>query len=274
MFTASHHGLIENQPLHYIDVGQGPVIVFIHGLFLNSQVWQQQINKLSTQYRCIAIDLWGHGQSRSIPANTQSLLDVASQIKILLQQLNINEYHLVGHDCGAAISAEITLSSPTKVKSLVMLNSFIGFEPQVNCLKYQQWLDEINQCQVIQPALADTIASLMQAKDASDNATDLSAQISNNLQSYDAEQAIALAKFAKMAIYKRDTLELSEQFTLPVLAMVGVENKLRTVLESYLMSDDIDGCQLVHIQHAGHIAMQEQVEQVTQVLSEFFHKYA
>ncbi|QIR14719.1 alpha/beta fold hydrolase [Shewanella aestuarii] len=273
MFSASQHGLIDDQPLHFIDVGQGPTVVFLHGLFLNSQVWQHQLSQLSSHYRCIAIDLWGHGQSSAIPENTYSLLDVASQIEALLLQLNIEEYHLVGHDCGAAIAAEMILNRPTQIKSLVMLNSFIGFEPQINCLKYQQWLEDIHTQQAIQPQLADTIASLMLAKNLTQE-TDFADQISSRLQNYNADQAIALAKFAKMAIYKRDTLDLCEQLTLPTLVMVGVENKLRTVLESYLMSEDIDGSELIHIQQAGHIAMLEQAEQVTQVISEFLNKHA
>lgn len=268
MLSSSKHCLIDQQPLHYTDIGQGDVIVLLHGLFANRQIWQAQLQSLSQHYRCIAIDLWGHGDSKSIPATTRNLLDVAQHIESALAELNIEQYHIIGHGCGGAIAAEMVLKAPAKVKSLVMINAFIGFEPEVNCVKYQQWLDIINDTKTITRELADTISPLMFAKTNQDATT--VAQLSLQLQNIDSQQVPVLSRFAHMAIFKRDTMEFVEQFTLPTLVIVGVENHLRTVLESYLMSDEISGAKLHHVQLAGHLAMQEKADEINQLLINFY----
>ncbi|MCW3173983.1 alpha/beta fold hydrolase [Shewanella subflava] len=270
MLSNSKQGLIEQQPLHFFDVGQGDVIVLLHGLFANKHIWQAQVQHLSGQYRCIAIDLWGHGDSKTIPENTTNLIDVAGHITQLLTDLQIAQYHIIGHGCGAAIAAEMVLQQPSNVKSLVMLNAFIGFEPEVNCLKYQQWLDVMNQTQSITENLADTISRLMFAKGMQEN--QLINQFSQELRNIDSKQVPVLSRFAHMAIYKRDTMELVEQLTVPTLVIVGVENQLRTVLESYLMSDDIDGASLYHLAEAGHLAMVEQPAQLNSLLQQFYQQ--
>jgi pimeloyl-ACP methyl ester carboxylesterase len=270
MLSNSKQALIEQQPLHYTDHGQGDVVVLLHGLFADRQIWQAQVTHLSQHYRCIAIDLWGHGDSKSIPAKTRNLVDVASHIAQFLADIEIADYHIIGHGCGAAIAAEMVLLQPSKVKSLVMLNAFIGFEPEVNCVKYQQWLDVMNQTKIITEELANTISTLMFAKGISDH--NLVNQFSQQLIKIDSQQVPMLSRFAHMAIYKRDTMELVEQFTLPTLVIIGVENQLRTVLESYLMSDDIDGASLHHLAGAGHLAMVEQPTQINTLLENFYQQ--
>ncbi|MCT7941397.1 MULTISPECIES: alpha/beta fold hydrolase [Shewanella] len=270
MLSNSKQGLIDQQPLHYTDNGQGDVIVLLHGLFADKHIWQAQVQYLSEHYRCIAIDLWGHGDNKTIPAKTRNLIDVATHITQLLADLEIAQYHIVGHGCGAAIAAEMVLQQPSKVKSLVMLNAFIGFEPEVNCVKYQQWLDVMNQTKTITKELANTISTLMFAKGQQD--INLVNQLSQQLSNIDSQQIPVLSRFAHMAIYKRDTMELVEQLTLPTLVIIGVENQLRTVLESYLMSDDIDGASLHHLADAGHLAMVEQPEQINTLLHHFYQQ--
>ncbi|MGZ9898446.1 alpha/beta fold hydrolase [Shewanella gaetbuli] len=267
MLTTDLQYSIDNHPLHFADIGNGEAIIFLHGLFANSQIWQAQCQELSKHYRCITIDLWGHGNSTTFNENCQSLVDVADHIDQLVSSLKIDQYHLIGHGCGATIAAEIALKYPVKTKSLTLLNGFIGYEPQVNCAKYQLWLDEINQTQKINHQLATTISQLMVAKGS--NHQHIIEGFAKQLSGYSDTQAVAISQFAHQAIYKRDTFELVEQLTLPTMVIVGVENQLRTVLESYLMSDEIDGACLHHISNAGHLTMIEQPEALNTLLSKF-----
>jgi pimeloyl-ACP methyl ester carboxylesterase len=48
---------------HYQLVGEGPTLLFLHGFGVNSRIWRQQIKYFSDNYRVIAVDLPGHGQS-------------------------------------------------------------------------------------------------------------------------------------------------------------------------------------------------------------------
>jgi pimeloyl-ACP methyl ester carboxylesterase len=278
MFTLLPHKIIDNQPLHYSDEGHGPVVIFCHGLLANSHMWRAQIDVLAKQYRCIAIDFWGHGQTMTIPESTQNLQDVAQQVLILMDMLNIHSAAIIGHGSGGAIAAELILRAPARINGLVMLNSFVGFEPQVNCIKYQGLMAQIANEQMISTALAQTISRLFFSKDIEQlisqdpHLTAVIEQFSAELTTYSGTQIAVLLKFANMAIFKRDTLEFVESLTLPTLVAVGLSGYLRTALESYLMHDAIDGSQLVNIEQAGHFANVEKPTTFNQHLIDFLDK--
>ena len=297
MTTHSHTLTIAGQPLHYTDQGQGNTLVFIHGLLGNKVQWQSQIDALKANYRCIAIDLWGHGDSQTMPENTANLKDIASQLLSMLTALNINSCSLISLGTGCAIASEMALLSPKNINALVMINGFIGFEPEVNCVKYQGMLDEVQLNNGISTALAKQIATLFfntQAQKTAVKTDTVTNAVTNEIESasidsqisdeamaalaqqlteINAVQLSALVKFVPMAIYKRDTLEDAERFCLPSLILASNNNKLRTPLEAYLMQDTLDGSQLTQIPNAGHWVHLEQAEQLKQLISQFLQQH-
>ncbi|GGP61380.1 alpha/beta fold hydrolase [Shewanella saliphila] len=269
---------INQHPLHYVDQGTGPVLLFCHGLLASSQMWQAQIIELSTQYRCIAVDFWGHGQSTTLPEHCENLQDVAKDLLNLMDTLEVSNFAVIGHGSGGAIATEMVLMAPARVQGLVMLNSFVGFEPQVNCVKYQGFMAQVANIQAMPTALATSLTELFFSKDAMQLSQQNGAlaqaieQFNQQLTDINAVQVAPLLKFANMAIFKRDTLESVEALTLPTLIAVGLNGYLRTALESYLMHDCIDGSQLLHIDQAGHLANIEQPDFFNQHLIDFLSK--
>ncbi|AVI68047.1 2-succinyl-6-hydroxy-2,4-cyclohexadiene-1-carboxylate synthase [Shewanella sp. WE21] len=265
--------VIADRKLSYLDVGSGPVLLFGHSYLWDSAMWAPQIATLSAQYRCIVPELWGHGQSDLLPNNCKTLLDIADQMLELIDALEISHFSVVGQSVGAMWGAELVLKAPTRVKTLVMLNSFIGFEPEVTRAKYDGMLDMITAAKAIPAPLISAISPLFFANDAANNTPELVTGFEQSLASITAEQIPTIVKLGRMIFGRRDTMEYAEQLTLPCLIMAGVEDKARSVLESYLMSDAIDGSQLVHIPAAGHISTLEQAEFINQHLADFLAKH-
>lgn len=265
--------VIADRKLSYLDVGSGPVLLFGHSYLWDSAMWAPQIATLSAQYRCIVPELWGHGQSDLLPNNCKTLLDIADQMLELMDALEITHFSVVGQSVGAMWGAELVLKAPTRVKTLVMLNSFIGFEPEVTRAKYDGMLDMITAAKAIPAPLISAISPLFFANDAANNTPELVTDFEQSLASITAEQILTIVKLGRMIFGRRDTMEYAEQLTLPCLIMAGVEDKARSVLESYLMSDAIDGSQLVHIPAAGHISTLEQAEFINQHLADFLAKH-
>lgn len=269
MTAPKHHTImLAEHTLHYTDTGPdtGPVLLFCHGLLGNKAQWQGQIANLSQEYRCIAVDLWGHGESSTIPSEVNSLKEVADNLVQLLTELSISQCAIIAQGSGCAIAAEMALLFPKGIKALVMLNGFIGFEPEVNCIKYQDLLNKVVAEKGFTRALAEQIAPLFFSKQQPNQAL-LEAFISE-LMAIEAAQISALAKFAAMTIYKRDTLELAEQFCLPSLVLSAKDDALRTGLEAYLMQDCLDGSQLMSVP-GGHWAHVEQGEPVSGLITDF-----
>lgn len=265
--------VIADRKLSYLDVGSGPVLLFGHSYLWDSAMWAPQIATLSAQYRCIVPELWGHGQSDLLPNNCKTLFDIADQMLELMDALEITHFSVVGQSVGAMWGAELVLKAPTRVKTLVMLNSFIGFEPEVTRAKYDGMLDMITAAKAIPAPLISAISPLFFANDAVNRTPELVMGFEQSLATIAAEKIPTIVQLGRMIFGRRDTLEYAEQLTLPCLIMAGVEDKARSVLESYLMSDAIDGSQLVHIPAAGHISTLEQAEFICQHLTDFLAKH-
>ncbi|KEK28240.1 alpha/beta fold hydrolase [Shewanella xiamenensis] len=265
---------IAGSQLSYLDIGTGPTLLFGHSYLWDSAMWAPQIALLSKSYRCIVPDLWGHGQSGTVPENCHSLLDISEHMLALMDALEIETFSLIGLSVGAMWGAELVLKAPARVKTLAMLDSFIGFEPEITRAKYFGMLDMIQTAGSIPPALINAISPLFFADNAKANNPELVQRFESDLAALMPERIPDIVKLGRIIFGRRDTLEFAEQFTLPCLIMVGVEDKARSVLESYLMSDAINGSQLVHIPSAGHISSLEQAEFVNQQLLAFLSQYA
>ncbi|MFB2774048.1 alpha/beta fold hydrolase [Shewanella xiamenensis] len=265
---------IAGSQLSYLDIGTGPALLFGHSYLWDSAMWAPQIALLSKSYRCIVPDLWGHGQSGTVPENCHSLLDISEHMLALMDALELETFSLIGLSVGAMWGAELVLKAPARVKTLAMLDSFIGFEPEITRAKYFGMLDMIQTAGSIPPALINAISPLFFADNAKANNPELVQRFESDLAALTPERIPDIVKLGRIIFGRRDTLEFAEQFTLPCLIMVGVEDKARSVLESYLMSDAINGSQLVHIPSAGHISSLEQAEFVNQQLLAFLSQYA
>lgn len=105
----------------YFDIGSGSIIVWVHGVGLNAEVWLPQISLFSNQYRCLAYDTLGHGSS-DLPPEDASLQHYLDQLHRFLDALEIEQTILVGHSMGALIATGFAIQHPHRIKGLVGLN--------------------------------------------------------------------------------------------------------------------------------------------------------
>ncbi|MGS0681999.1 alpha/beta fold hydrolase [Shewanella sp. 125m-7] len=266
-FSANRHQLnIDGSTLSYLDIGQGPVLLMGHSYLWDSDMWAPQIAHLSQSYRCIVPDLWGHGFSGALPENCRNLRAVAAQMLSLMDALDIDTFSVLGLSVGAMWGAELALKAPTRVQHLIMLGSFIGYEPEITRDKYYAMLDVIKAEQTISPKIIDAITPLFFAHQPK---AELVAQLTQKLSHFDSDNIDTLYQLGRMIFGRRDTMDDAELFTLPCLIMTGVEDKARSVLEGYLMHDAIHGSKYVHIPDCGHISTLEQAEFVNQQIELF-----
>ncbi len=99
-----------------------PVVVLIHGLGLCSSLWDEYLDMLSTRFRVLIYDLYGHGASSpaSVPLNLSVFTD---QIVDLLDALAIDRVHLVGFSIGGMIGRKFATLHSHRLHSLVVMNS-------------------------------------------------------------------------------------------------------------------------------------------------------
>ena len=97
--------------LAYDFRGSGPPLVFVHGLTFDRASWQPIIDRLAGAYRCIAVDLPGHGDSDGPP---RPLEDIAAALHRLLDEAGIDRPVVVGHSMGVPVVCIYAAAYPVR----------------------------------------------------------------------------------------------------------------------------------------------------------------
>jgi pimeloyl-ACP methyl ester carboxylesterase len=115
--------------LFYVDTGaprpNAPVITFIHGFTASSNVYRNQIEYFRSNFRVVALDLLGHGESsRPLPETAGKLYHhdgFLESVIALLAHLSISQTNVVAWSMGTGAALELARQHPGKVDSLVLI---------------------------------------------------------------------------------------------------------------------------------------------------------
>jgi len=88
--------------LHYLEAGSGPPLVMIPGWSQTAEQFKHQIDVLSGRYRCIAIDMRGHGESEKVGFGYK-IQRLAKDLHEFLAGLDLAKVALLGHSMGCSI---------------------------------------------------------------------------------------------------------------------------------------------------------------------------
>lgn len=109
--------------LHYTSTGTGEAtVVLTHGLAASAAVWAAQIAALAPQYRTLAWDLRGHGQSAPHPAPCM-LADLATDLRYVLDAAGVERAVVLGHSAGGVIAIRFALDHPERTRALVLVGT-------------------------------------------------------------------------------------------------------------------------------------------------------
>lgn len=125
--------LANGMSIGYVDRGprDGVPVVLIHGFTNNARSWTPLIPYLDPRFRLIVVDVRGHGIS-SKPECCYTRLDMAYDIKLLLDQLHINSAHIIGHSLGSIVSQMFAETWPERTRHVVLIGSTGGVRADCN----------------------------------------------------------------------------------------------------------------------------------------------
>ncbi len=110
---------------HVQRMGEGPTAVLIHGTGAATHSWSALAPLLAAGHDVIAMDLPGHGFTRSEDGRRISLPNVATAIGALLKKLDVAPDLLVGHSAGAAIAARMALDGWAQPARIIGINAAV-----------------------------------------------------------------------------------------------------------------------------------------------------
>ena len=101
--------VVHSTALAYEERGTGVPVVFVHGLTFNRGTWRPIIDRLADRFRCIAVDLPGHGESSGLPRSWE---DLGHRLAAFITALEIERPVLVGHSHGGALVSMLAATYP------------------------------------------------------------------------------------------------------------------------------------------------------------------
>lgn len=114
------HSLRSDSPgvcegLAYNVIGDGPPLLFLHGLSYDHRIWTPFIQILARDYRCIAVDLPGHGDSpASFVLDAYHPNEIAGRLRIVVEHLGIERPLIIGHSLGGALATFYAAASDVR----------------------------------------------------------------------------------------------------------------------------------------------------------------
>lgn len=103
-----------------------PALLFVHGYRANTHAWDAIAPFFTSQYRVLAVDLMGMGQSDHL-AHYGRTADFAAELITAVDQGAQAPVTLVGHSFGGACGIHFTANQPDRVKQLVLIDTMVEF---------------------------------------------------------------------------------------------------------------------------------------------------
>ncbi|MDG1279548.1 MAG: alpha/beta hydrolase [Algoriphagus sp.] len=256
---------INGAKIYYQDTGMGEeTIVFSHGLLYSNRMFQDQIDFLKTNYRVIAYDHRGQGQSESIgPFDMETLTEDAAQI---IKKLVKGPVHFAGLSMGGFVGMRLAARHSKLIKSLILLDTSANPEPVENLPKYKMLNGIVKWFGVI-PPVANQVMPIMFAQSWLNDPINKESikfwkkQLSSNKKS--------ITGPVEGVIYRKGVENELSKINCPAMIIVGDEDVATKPEKAKFIQMGIKGSKLHMVTGAGHSSSIEKPEEINKLIKEW-----
>jgi 3-oxoadipate enol-lactonase len=224
------------------------------------------IPKLSTQYRTIALDLRGHGESEK-PDMAYSIQLFSEDLLCFLQELRIINAHVLGLSLGAAVAQQLALDHQERIRSLILLSPF-----SYNDSNLQENLSTLREAVIIGglPAFFDAVIKLAVTPDFITANADAIPQMKKECVRMNSRAAILHAIDACMNFDVRDRIS---QISQPSLVISGREDVLTLIHLAEQIHLSIKSSEWKIMEGVGHnLLAPHKVPELAKIILEFLQR--
>jgi pimeloyl-ACP methyl ester carboxylesterase len=120
----SQYAAVNGIRLHYVSVGQGKLIMFVHGFPEFWYEWEKQLVEFGRDYQAVAPDMRGYNLS-SKPANIEEyhVKNLIEDLRALTKHLGHEKLIMVAHDWGGGVAWSAAIRHPELLEKLIIINS-------------------------------------------------------------------------------------------------------------------------------------------------------
>ncbi len=248
---------VNNLNLSYSDHGPDdtPVIIFIHGFPFNKSMWSIQVDALNDNYRVIAYDIRGHGQSAE--GNEDFTIDsFVNDLISLLDALKIDKAVLCGLSLGGYIALNAVEKHPERFEALVLSDTQCVSDTPEAKEKRIMAIESIRENGV--EKFADEMIKKLFAPDSFSTKKKEIAAVKEMIMNTSEH---SLCNTLNALAERKETCSHLHKINMPVLIMVGKEDKITPPAAARLLHDNIQNSYLTILEHAGHLTNMENPEE-------------
>lgn len=258
----------------YRDEGTGEVLLLIHGIGGSSNNWRALIPTLSKNYRVVAPDLLGHGQSDK-PRGDYSLGAFAVWLRDFLDALGVSRVTVVGHSLGGGIAMQFTHQHREYCERLILISSGgLGAEVTRTLRLISMPGSEFVLKFVASKPAIKTRKAFAALKSTDQHASRFSEHWEAHAALANPENRQALLRTLRAVVDRRGQFvcalnRLHFNADVPVLIMTGDQDRVIPVEHAYAAHEAMPHSRLHIIAGAAHHPQAEQTETVASLIDEF-----
>ncbi len=254
------------QTIHYEVHGEGPPVLLAHSFLCSTAMWSPQIEGLKSSYTLIAVDARGHGKSGNA-TSPFTMYDSAKDHLAVLDALGIQRAAWAGLSMGGMSGMRAALAQPERIAGLMLLDTDGG--PELPWVKTKYAVMAATARMLGLGALIPGVKPIMFGRTTLNMQPELVADWVGQWKKLHVPSMIQ----AIGAIKTRDDLRprLGE-LACPALVLCGAEDKALPPARSKTLAEVIPASRYVEIPAAGHMAAQEQPQEVTRLMAHFLEE--
>jgi len=241
--------------------GEGEPLIMVHGLGGNASVWGSLTDALSRMFKVVAIDLEGAGLSPN-QAVKMTIDGCIEDILGIMDALEADAAHLMGHSIGTVICELLTAKHPERVKSLVLLGALHDV-PQGARSALKDRADKVRKEGMVEVANAVTQAGT--SAETKTSRPEIAAFTREMLLRQDPEGYARYCEAASGA----DVADLGK-IRCPVLLITGNEDVVGPPATSKKMKESLSNAQMIIVNGVGHQTTIEKPEPVRSGIVNFY----
>jgi pimeloyl-ACP methyl ester carboxylesterase len=256
---------IQDARVRFLDVGEGPAVVLIHGFASSLETWELVVPELEKGHRVLALDLKGFGWTDRPPGDYSP----AAQAKLvlgLMDERGIDRAAVVAHSWGASVALALALEAPDRVSRMALYDAWV-YEEQLPSFFVWSRADVIGEILVglfydERPDERMTAAFF--------NREAVSEELIEAVErSLERPGTKAAALEAIRGQEYEDVQHLYGQIQVPVLLLWGREDVVTPLAYGETLSRQLPGARLVVYPRCGHFPMLEAASESTADLVAF-----
>ena len=238
-------------------------LVFIHGVGLNNEMWQPQINGLNN-FSIIAYDILGHGKT---PINKEKLLlkDFSDQLISILDFLKLTKINLVGFSLGSLIALDFASNFQEKLNKLVLIGTTYQRSESERALV----LDRFNQAKLNKPISKQALKRWFSDGYLKKNPSTYDQFI--KILSKSPEDHQSFLKAYELFANHKDNIELIQKIRTKTLVMTGSNDSGSTPIMSKELVKDLPNSSYMEIKNGKHLCSIECADDVNMNIRNFIN---